>query len=199
MTLVKTPDIPLACKQSTSSVLVPSVSSVQKYKYMLSLLFFLFTYLGCVGPQKGSVPKSAPVLPRLCWSFAYFCSVGPAPFHPAVAGWCRFVVGCLLDGFCITNKGFSTVGGHWSQQVKNPTSVRFTVATADPSWVCNGAGGGISGGREHKLNISSRLQPFAFPPLETQDVAKSLNAGGKTTQKEVKFHLGARLSCWKSV
>lgn len=138
-------------------------------------------------PKKGSVPKSAPVLPSLCWSFAYFCSVGPAPFHPAVAGWCRFVVGCLLDGFCITNKGFSTVGGHWSQQVKNPTSVRFTVATADPSWVCNGAGGGISGGREHKLNISSRLQRFAFPPPESPDVEKSLNTGGKTTQKRVKF------------
>lgn len=47
-----TPDI--ACKQSTSSVLVPSVSSVQKYKYMLSLLFFLFlfTYLGRIGRKK---------------------------------------------------------------------------------------------------------------------------------------------------
>lgn len=40
-----TPDIPLACKQSTSSVLVPSVSSVQKYKYMLSLLFSRFVHI----------------------------------------------------------------------------------------------------------------------------------------------------------
>lgn len=88
------------------------------------------------------------MLPCLCWRFAYcFC---PAPFHPDVAGWCRFVVGCLLDGFCINNKGFSTVGGHRSQRGNEtpPTSVRFTVATADPSWVCNGAGGGISGGEK---------------------------------------------------
>lgn len=140
----------------------------------LSFFLVLFTYLGRIRPpqKKVSVPKNAPVLPCLCWSFAYFCSVGPAPFHPDVAGWCRLVVGCLLDGFCINKKGFSTVGGHWSPRVnKTPTSVRFTVATADPSWVCNGAGGGISGGKKHKLNISSRLlAAFLFaPPKKSPD------------------------------
>lgn len=146
------------------------VSLLYKSINICFLSFFsLFVHISrmCRTPKKGSVPKSAPVLPCLCWSFAYFCRVGPAPFHPAVAGWCRFVVGCLLDGFCITNKGFSTVGGHWSQQVKkNPTRVRFTVATADPSWVCNGAGGGISGGREHKLNISFLV--LHFLPLKVK-------------------------------
>lgn len=54
-----TPDV--ACKQSTSSVMVPSVSSVQKYKYMLSLLFFfLFTYLGRIGQKKKKKKISVP-------------------------------------------------------------------------------------------------------------------------------------------
>lgn len=42
------PDILFVCKQSTSSVLVPCVSSVQKYKYMLSLHFFsIFLFSFC--------------------------------------------------------------------------------------------------------------------------------------------------------
>lgn len=169
--------------------MVPSVSSVQKYKYMLSLLFSRFVHISRTyrTQKKVSVPKNAPVLPCLCWSFAYFCSVGPAPFHPGVAGWCRFVVGCLLDGFCINNKGFSTVGGHWSQRVnKTPTSVRFTVATADPSWVCNGAGGGISGGKKHKLNILltpvGSISICSLPNAQMGNIGAVLSpAGGKTT------------------
>lgn len=121
----------------------------------LSFFLVLFTYLGRIGPKKKFQFLKMHQCCRVCAGvLPIFAVSAPPPLHPDVAGWCRFVVGCLLDGFCINNKGFSTVGGHWSQRVnKTPTSVRFTVATADPSWVCNGAGGGISGGKKHKLNI----------------------------------------------
>lgn len=104
-----TPDV--ACKQSTSSVLVSSVSSVQKYKYMLSLLFVHISRTYRTKKKSFSSLKRTSVAVSVL-EFAYFCSVCPAPFHPDVAGWCGFVVGCLLDRFCINNKGFSTVRGH---------------------------------------------------------------------------------------
>lgn len=116
------------------------------------------------------------MLRRLCWRLPIFAAFAPPPSIPMLlAGWCGFVAGCLLDRFCINNKGFSTVRGHRSQQVqkkkerqqRKPTSVRLTVATADPSWVCNGAGGGISGGGGESTNsISLHVcwQRFSFPP-----------------------------------
>lgn len=201
-----TPDV--ACKQSTSSVLDPSVSSVQKYKYMLSLLFFfslflfLFVHISRTYWTKKKtqrVCRNAPVLRRLCWSLPIFAALCPAPFHPDVAGWCGFVVGCLLDGFflfCINNKGFSTVRGHWSQQVSKKkkkeqtpkAQVSVTAATADPSWVCNGAGGGISGGGKHKLNISSHLWAvFFIPSPRTQDGGRNLRRSAPHGGKIISF------------
>lgn len=103
------PDILFACKQSTSSVLVPCVSSVQKYKYMLSLHFFffflslLFTYLGCRGQKMVVlVPKNTPVLQYLCWRLPVCVVFVPHPLDPdllacvdfyrRVFAWCWLIV-----------------------------------------------------------------------------------------------------------
>lgn len=55
----------------------------------------------------------------------------------------------LLDRLCINKKVSAQSAATGPEKQKN-TIVVSVLATADPSWVCNGAGGGISGGEKQQ-------------------------------------------------
>lgn len=92
-----TPDIPLACKQSTSSVLVPSVSSVQKYKYMLSLLFSLFVHISrmCRTQKKVQFLKAHQCCRVCAGIMPIFAVLAPPPSIPLLLAGVD-----LLSGVC---------------------------------------------------------------------------------------------------
>lgn len=60
----------------------------------------------------------------------------------------------LVDRLCINKKvsaqSAATGPKKKSKKKKRKTTVMSILATADPSWVCNGAGGGISVGGGEK-------------------------------------------------
>lgn len=117
------PDILLACKQNTSSVLVPCVSSVQKYKYMFSFQQ-LFSFFFCFGSHIQDVAdkkkvvlvcKNTPsvaesVLGRSCVQLLkslhhHFSPAGsPTCWFVALTFYSRAFCLVLVDRLCINKK-----------------------------------------------------------------------------------------------